>query len=120
MECARSGRGIPESHIGRGNCRDFAVSRWHPPCLRFSCMDQLRLAIRTLFRAPGFTAAAVLVLAIGVGGSTAVFSVLRSVVLRPLGLPHPEQLVRLYERPAGTEARWSFSGPDYFDVSREG
>src|SRR5437016_4369568 len=83
-------------------------------------MDQLRLALRTLCRAPGFTAAAVLVLAIGVGGSTAVFSVLRSVVLRPLGLPHPEELVRLYERPAGTEARWSFSGPDYFDVSREG
>ncbi len=83
-------------------------------------MEQLRLALRTLCRAPGFTAAAVLVLAIGVGGSTAVFSVLRSVVLRPLGLPHPEELVRLYERPAGTEARWSFSGPDYFDVSREG
>jgi len=52
----------------------------------------------------------VLVLAVGVGGSTAVFSVLRSVVLRPLELPHPEELVRLYERPAGTEARWPFSG----------
>src|SRR6267378_2472255 len=83
-------------------------------------MDDVRLALRTLWRAPGFTAAAVLVLAIGVGGSTAVFSVLRSVVLRPLGLPHPDQLVRLYERPAGTEARWPFSGPDYVDVSREG
>src|SRR5712671_3098989 len=83
-------------------------------------MDQLRLALRTLCRAPGFTAAAVLVLAIGVGGSTAVFSVLRSVVLRPLGLPHPDELIRLYERPAGTEARWAFSGPDYIDVSREG
>src|SRR5258707_8509468 len=83
-------------------------------------MDNVRLALRTLWRAPGFTAAAVLVLAIGVAGSSAVFSVLRSVVLRPLGLPHPEELVRLYERPAGTEARWAFSGPDYFDVSREG
>src|SRR5438270_5048668 len=83
-------------------------------------VDNLRLALRTLRRAPGFTAAAVLVLAIGVGGSTAVFSVLRSVVLRPLGLPHPDELIRLYERPAGAEARWPFSGPDYFDVSREG
>src|SRR2546423_1920552 len=83
-------------------------------------MDQLRLALRTLWRAPGFTTAAVLVLAIGVGGSTAVFSVLRSVVLRPLGLPHPEELVRLYERTAGTEMRWPFSGPDYVDLSREG
>ena len=82
-------------------------------------MDNVRLALRTLWRAPGFTAAAVLVLAIGVGGSTAVFSVLRSVALRPLGLPHPDQLVRLYERPAGTEVRWPFSGPDYVDVSRQ-
>jgi hypothetical protein len=81
-------------------------------------MDNVRLALRTLWRVPGFTAAAVLVLAIGVGGSTAVFSVLRGVVLRPLGLPHPDELVRLYERPAGTEVRWGFSGPDYVDVSR--
>jgi hypothetical protein len=45
-------------------------------------MDSLRLSFRTLRRAPGFTIAAVLVLAIGVGGSTAIFSVLRGVVLR--------------------------------------
>ena len=91
--------------------------------IRLACrttVDSLRLALRALWRAPAFTAAAVLVLAIGVGGSTAVFSVLRSVVLRPLGLPHPDELIRLYELPAGAEARWPFSGPDYFDVSREG
>lgn len=82
-------------------------------------MHNLRLALRSLLRAPGFTASAVLVLAIGVGGSTAVFSVLRGVVLRPLGMPQPEELLRLYERPAGTDARWSFSGPDYFDVAKE-
>ena len=81
-------------------------------------MNNLRLALRSLWRSPSFTASAVLVLAIGVGGSTAVFSVLRGVVLRPLGMPQPEQLVRLYERPAGTEARWPFSGPDYFDLAR--
>src|SRR4051812_14845918 len=83
-------------------------------------MEQLRLALRTLFRAPGFTAAAVLRLATGVGGSTAVFILLRSSVLRPPCVPHPEELVRLYERPAGTDTRWNFSGPDYVDVSREG
>ena len=63
-------------------------------------MDQLRLALRTLFRAPGFTAAAVLILAVGVGGSTAMFSVLRSVMLRPLGFPHP-----------GTERWMEFESP---------
>src|SRR5438105_12026175 len=90
--------------------------------IRLACrttVDSLRLALRALWRAPGFTAAAVLILAIGVGGSTAVFSVLRGVVLRPLGLPSPEQLVRLYELPAGTDARWPFSGPEYFDLARE-
>ncbi len=50
-------------------------------------MDNLRLAARSLVRAPGFTLSAVLVLAIGTGGSTAVFSVLRGVVLRPLSMP---------------------------------
>jgi putative ABC transport system permease protein len=82
-------------------------------------VNNLRLAFRSLLRSPGFTASAVLVLAIGVGGSTAVFSVLRGVVLRPLGMPQPEQLVRVYERPAGLDARWPFSGPDYLDLARE-
>ncbi len=84
-----------------------------------SLLSDLRLAFRSLRRTPGFTASAVLVLALGVGGSTAVFSVLRSVVLRPLGLPSPDELVRLYERPAGRDSRWPFSGPEYQDVAKE-
>jgi predicted permease len=82
-------------------------------------MDTLRIAIRSLWRSPGFTVAGVLVLAVGIAASTAVFSVLRGVVLRPLDLPHPESLLRLYERPAGTEARWSWSAPDYLDLANE-
>ncbi len=80
-------------------------------------MRQLRLALRSLSRAPGFTAAGVVVLAIGIGASTSVFSVLRGVVLRPLGFSAPDQLVRVYERPAGIDARWSLSGPDFLDVA---
>ncbi|HET6981353.1 MAG TPA: ABC transporter permease [Myxococcaceae bacterium] len=75
--------------------------------------------MRSLWRSPGFTVAGALVLAVGIAASTAVFSVLRGVVLRPLGLPQPENLVRLYERPAGSEARWSWSAPDYLDLARE-
>jgi predicted permease len=82
-------------------------------------MGDLRLALRSLQRAPAFSAAAILVFAIGIGGSTAVFSVLRSVVLRPLGLPAPDQLVRLYERPSQADVRWPFSGPDFLDLQRE-
>ncbi|HEY2028001.1 MAG TPA: ABC transporter permease [Myxococcales bacterium] len=82
-------------------------------------MGHLRLALRSLLRAPGFTAAAVLVLALGVGGSTAVFSLLHGVVLRRLAVPAPDQLVRIYERPAGIDAHWPFPGPDFFDLREE-
>ena len=70
-------------------------------------------------RSPGFTVTGALVLAVGIAASTAIFSVLRGVVLQPLRLPEPENLLRLYERPAGTDARWSWSAPDYLDLARE-
>ncbi|HWE25985.1 MAG TPA: ABC transporter permease [Myxococcales bacterium] len=82
-------------------------------------MQNLRLALRSLLRAPGFTGAGVLVLAIAIGGSTAVFSVLRGVLLRPLGFRSPEQLIRIYEKPAGTDSHWGFSGPDFLDLAAE-
>jgi putative ABC transport system permease protein len=55
-------------------------------------------ALRSLRRAPGFAAAAMLVIALGVGGTTAVYSVVYGVVLRPLPYPESEQLVAVAER----------------------
>jgi len=58
----------------------------------------LRYAVRTLGRTPGFTVMAVLVMALGIGANTALFTVVRSVLLKPLPYADPERLVMLYER----------------------
>ena len=61
-------------------------------------MNTLRYAFRSLMKSPGFTAVAVLTLAISIGASTCIFSVIEAVLLAPLPYPHPEQLVRVAEQ----------------------
>jgi len=58
----------------------------------------LRYAIRSLARAPGFTLTVVLTLAIGIGANSAVFSALNAVLVRPLPLPDSGRLVKLSDR----------------------
>ncbi len=63
-------------------------------------MSDLRYAWRQLRKAPGFALTAVLTLALGIGATTAIFTLVYDVMLRPLPLPHAEQLVRVQEKVA--------------------
>src|SRR5262245_1014561 len=64
--------------------------------------QDVRFGVRMLVRSPGFTLAAVLALGLGIGASTAVFSVLDGVVLRPLPYSDPAQLVMLWDANPGS------------------
>jgi putative ABC transport system permease protein len=81
-------------------------------------LQDVRFGLRTLRRAPGFAAIAILTLALGIGSTTAIFSVVYGVLLRPLSYPKPDQIVRLWEvNSAG--GRMSFADPNFIDVRSE-
>jgi predicted permease len=70
-------------------------------------LRDLRILIRTLARQPGFSAVAMLVIAVGIGATISLFTVVWSVLLKPLPFDRPEQLVRLYE----ISERFPMNGP---------
>jgi putative ABC transport system permease protein len=71
-----------------------------------------------LAKNPGFTAVAVLTLALGVGATTSIFSVIYGVLLRPLPFPHPEQILQLWELNA-QGVRTNFADPNFADLRSE-
>src|SRR5512147_1622319 len=77
-------------------------------------VNDTRYALRSIAKAPVFTATVVLTLALGIGGNTAVFSVLNAVLLKPLPYPNPHELVRIYLTYRGADN--FLPGPAVIDV----
>jgi predicted permease len=80
--------------------RERARATWSWNWLESHWRD-LRYSIRTLRRTPGFTSIAVIVMALGIGANVALFTVVRSVLLKPLPFGDPDRLLAIYERPNG-------------------
>ena len=83
-------------------------------------LQDLKYALRMLKKNPAFTAVAILTLAVGIGANSAIFSVVNSVLLRPLPYRQPDQLVRVYsEFPTMQLQKFWLSPPELLDIQRE-
>src|SRR5881628_86310 len=112
---ARLALGGPEQV--KEQCRDARGTRWLE-----DLWQDARYALRTLRQRPGFSAVALLTLALGSGATTVMFTVINGVLLKPLSYPEPGRLVMLQEK---TEQAtrfgnlWSFAYPNFADCRRE-
>src|SRR6266404_4378871 len=122
-------RGVPPEEARHAALRSFgnrtligeetrAVWRWNG---LESLLRDLRISVRTLLRSPGFSIVAVLVMALCIGATTSLFTVVRSVLLRPLPFRDPNRLVMIYEHfrdPSMNAQQFNFNPvapADYYD-----
>ncbi|HEV2196789.1 MAG TPA: ABC transporter permease [Candidatus Acidoferrum sp.] len=83
-----------------------------------SFWQDVRYGLRVFWKNPGFSAVAVLTLALGIGANSALFSVVNGVLLNPLPFPNPSELVAVYSR-TGTFQEMSISYPNFLDWQKD-
>jgi predicted permease len=109
LAARRAFRGVEQTKDAQRDARSFVGLE--------EARRDLRLALRTLRRSPGFTAAVVLILALGAGANTALFSVIDGVVLKPLDYPEAERIVAVQIRSTDTgRIGTNLAGGDLMDV----
>jgi predicted permease len=112
---ARLALGGPEQV--KEHCRDARGTRWLE-----DLWQDFRYALRTLRQRPGFAAVALLTLALGIGATTVMFTVINGVLLKPYPFPQPGRLVTLQEKTDWSTQfgnMWAFTYPNYLDCKRE-
>jgi predicted permease len=117
------GRGMTEEEARLVARRTFGgvaqVKEEYHDLTRFRQVEELwqdvRFGVRMLLKNPGFTAAVVITLAIGIGANAAIFSAVSAMLLRPLPYPEPDRLVMVWERRIREDARNLVSPADFCD-----
>jgi putative ABC transport system permease protein len=103
-----------------GSLREISHTAWGWEWLEQTAQD-IRYAARMLRKSPGFAFVAIATMALGIGATTAIFSLVDATLLHPLPYPHPEQLVRIEDDLPGAGATDAgISIPEFHDLQRSG
>ncbi len=117
-EDARTAARVAFGNVTRVQERFYESSRW--PGWDHLWQD-VRYAARMLRKSPGFTTVAILTIALGIGATTAIFSLVDATLLHPLPYPHPEELVRIEDAlPGAGTTDAGISIPEFKDLQRSG
>jgi len=103
------------AHVRLGSATRLREDQWQWNSLGLEgILRDIAYGVRTLARSPGFAMMAILVMALGIGANTALFTVVHSVLLKPLPFADPERLVMLYERSVDTNYPFNIVAPGVY------